>query len=59
LRDRADVVLEGIAVEAGHEFPAMAFAASYIRKLAREIWESGPLQPPRPAAMPFEHSEVR
>jgi hypothetical protein len=46
-RDRAAVILEGISVQAGDEFPAMAFAASYVRKLAREVWDGGP----QPAAM--------
>jgi hypothetical protein len=44
-RDRAAVVLEGISVQAGEEFPAMAFAANYVRKFAREVWQGAPVQP--------------
>lgn len=39
-RERAAVVLQGISIQADEEFPAMAFAASYLLKLAGEIWET-------------------
>lgn len=41
-RPRAEVMLQGIQVSADGEFPAMSFAASYVLKLAREIWQSSP-----------------
>lgn len=41
-RDRAAIVLEGIGVQSDEAFPAMAFAASYLLKLAQEIWEAEP-----------------
>lgn len=40
LRERAAVLLEGISIQADEEFPAMAFAASYVLKLAEEIWKT-------------------
>jgi hypothetical protein len=49
-RERAAVVLEGISVQSGDEFPAMSFAASYVRQLAREVWENKPADPARALA---------
>ena len=41
-RDRAAILLEGIRVQADEDYPAMAFAADYVRKLAREVWDNAP-----------------
>jgi hypothetical protein len=41
-RGRAAVLLEGIRVQADEEHPAMAFAADYVLKLAREVWDNAP-----------------
>ena len=37
-RNRAGVLLDGIAVQAASENPAMATAARYVRALAQEVW---------------------
>jgi hypothetical protein len=47
-RARADILLGGIELQAGEQYPAMAFAARYVLKLAREVWDEAP--PPPPAA---------
>ena len=41
-RDRASLMLQGIAVHADEALPTMAFAAKYVLNLAREIWETAP-----------------
>ena len=42
-RDRASVLLDGIAMEAADENPAMAMAARYVRALAQEVWNAAQL----------------
>jgi hypothetical protein len=42
-RSRAEALLNGIQLQAADDFPAMAFAAKYIVKLAHQIWESAPV----------------
>jgi hypothetical protein len=39
-RDRASVMLQGVRAQTGDE--CMAFAASYILKLADEVWDDQP-----------------
>jgi hypothetical protein len=41
-RDRAALMLQGIQIQAEESFPAMAFAASYVLTLARDVWEGAP-----------------
>lgn len=41
-RSHAKAMLNGIQLSAADDFPAMAFAASYVLKLAREIWDAAP-----------------
>src|SRR3954453_19843517 len=42
-RSRAEALLNGIQLQAADDFPAMAFAAKYVVKLAHQIWESAPV----------------
>src|SRR3954447_1557211 len=42
-RSQAQAILNGVQLSAADEFPAMAFAANYVLKLAREIWHSEPV----------------
>ena len=42
-RSRAEALLNGIELQAADDFPAMAFAAKYVAKLAHQIWESAPV----------------
>jgi hypothetical protein len=58
-RDRAAIMLEGIGVQAEEAFPAMAFAARYVLRLAREVWDVGPLPAPPTATHALEGSSAR
>jgi hypothetical protein len=58
-RDRAAIMLEGIGVQAEEAFPAMAFAARYVLRLAREVWDVGPLPAPPTATHALEGSGAR
>jgi hypothetical protein len=49
-RDRAAVMLQGIQIQAEEDFPTMAFAASYVLSLARDVWEAAPSPVGRPPA---------
>ena len=42
-RSRAEAMLNGIQLTASDDHPAMAFAAKYVLKLARAIWDDEPL----------------
>ena len=42
-RSRAEALLNGIQLQASDDFPAMAFAAKYVVKLAHHVWESAPV----------------
>jgi hypothetical protein len=50
-RDRVAVMLQGIHVQAQNEFPAMAFAANYVLRLAHEVWGE-PTHSPAPLFEP-------
>lgn len=52
-------MLEGIGVQAEEAFPAMAFAARYVLRLAREVWDVGPLPAPPTATHALEGSSAR
>jgi hypothetical protein len=56
-RDRAAVLLQGIRMQAEEEYPAMAFAADYVLKLAREVWDHAP-GAPLPAPLRRRHAEA-
>jgi len=58
-RDRASIMLERIGVQAEEAFPAMAFAARYVLRLAREIWDVGLLPAPPTATHALEGSGAR
>ena len=42
-RSRAEALLNGIQLQAAEDFPAMAFAAKYVVKLAHQMWENAPV----------------
>jgi len=42
-RSRTEALLNGIQLQAADDFPAMAFAAKFVLKLAHEIWDIEPV----------------
>jgi hypothetical protein len=42
-RSHTQALLNGIQLQAADDFPAMAFVAKYVLKLAHEIWDSQPM----------------
>jgi hypothetical protein len=42
VRDRAQLMLEGIAIHTEYDDPVMALAARYIMRLAQAVWEANP-----------------
>ena len=53
VRERARLMLDGVAIATEYDDPTTAFAARYILSLAREIWETTPHPVTHQGASPF------
>jgi hypothetical protein len=42
LRERAELMLNGIQIQTEFKHPAMSFAARYVLRLAQTLWEDNP-----------------
>ena len=42
VRDRVNLMLNGIEIQTEYDEPTMAFAARYLLQLARSIWDENP-----------------